>query len=126
MEYEVLIREYIKCFILVIETIGQANGNKRYQDVGNIVMRNKEQIEFLIKQEPPVTVLINALIVMLIGEIHDSSEVSGVENIPQLNDLVDDLYLRYLEGPTNKFMKKYGMPIIKKPSDFGISMLIKG
>ena len=125
MEYEELIREYIKCFVLVIETIGQANGNKKYQNVGKLVVNNREQIDGLIKQEPPVIVLINALIVMLIGDIHDSSEVAGVSNIPQLNELVDDFFVRYLEVPTNKFMKKYGMPIVKKPSEFGISMLIK-
>ena len=125
MDYEELLREYIKLYVLVIETVGQATNNKKYQKVGESVLRNKKEIDKIIEDEPPFSTAVGYLIVTLLQDIHDNSDIAGYENVQTLNYFVDDLYMRYLEKPTNKFLRKHGMPTISKPSEYGTAILLK-
>lgn len=125
MDYEELLREYIKLYVLVMETVGQATNNKKYQKVGESVLRNKKEIDKIIEDEPPFSTAVGYLIVTLLQDIHDNSDIAGYENVQTLNYFVDDLYMRYLEKPTNKFLKKHGMPTISKPSEYGTAILLK-
>lgn len=125
MDYEELLREYIKLYVLVMETVGQATNNKKYQKVGESVLRNKKEIDKIIEDEPPFSTAIGYLIVTLLQDIHDNSDIAGYENVQTLNYFVDDLYMRYLEKPTNKFLRKHGMPTISKPSEYGTAILLK-
>jgi hypothetical protein len=125
MDYEELLREYIKLYVLVMETVGQATNNKKYQKVGESVLRNKKEIDKIIEDEPPFSTAVGYLIVTLLQDIHDNSDIAGYENVQTLNYFVDDLYIRYLEKPTNKFLKKHGMPTIGKPSEYGTAILLK-
>ncbi|MBR2246410.1 MAG: hypothetical protein IJ880_05195 [Bacilli bacterium] len=125
MDYEELLREYIKLYVLVMETVGQATNNKKYQKVGESVLRNKKEIDKIIEDEPPFSTAVGYLIVTLLQDIHDNSDIAGYENVQTLNYFVDDLYIRYLEKPTNKFLKKHGMPTISKPSEYGTAILLK-
>ena len=125
MDYEELLREYIKLYVLVMETVGQATNNKKYQKVGESVLRNKKEIDKIIEDEPPFSTAVGYLIVTLLQDIHDNSDIAGYENVQTLNYFVDDLYIRDLEKPTNKFLKKHGMPTISKPSEYGTAILLK-
>jgi hypothetical protein len=125
MDYEELLREYIKLYVLVMETVGQATNNKKYQKVGESVLRNKKEIDKIIEDEPPFSTAVGYLIVTLLQDIHDNSDIAGYENVQTLNYFVDDLYMRYLEKPTNKFLRKHGMPTISKPSEYGTAILLK-
>ena len=125
MDYEELLREYIKLYVLVMETVGQATKNKKYQKVGESVLRNTPQIDKILEADPPFSTAVWYLIVTLLQDIHDSSDIAGYENVQTLNYFVDDLYIRYLEKPTNKFLKKHGMPTISKPSEYGTAILLK-
>ena len=125
MDYEELLREYIKLYVLVMETVGQATNNKKYQKVGESVLRNKKEIDKRIEDEPPFSTAVGYLIVTLLQDIHDNSDIAGYENVQTLNYFVDDLYMRYLEKPTNKFLRKHGMPTISKPSEYGTAILLK-
>lgn len=125
MDYEELLREYIKLYVLVMETVGQVTNNKKYQKVGESVLRNKKEIDKIIEDEPPFSTAVGYLIVTLLQDIHDNSDIAGYENVHTLNYFVDDLYIRYLEKPTNKFLKKHGMPTISKPSEYGTAILLK-
>lgn len=125
MDYEELLREYIKLYVLVMETVGQATNNKKYQKVGESVLRNKKEIDKIIEDEPPFSTAVGYLIVILLQDIHDNSDIAGYENVQTLNYFVDDLYMRYLEKPTNKFLRKHGMPTISKPSEYGTAILLK-
>ena len=125
MDYEELLREYIKLYVLVMETVGQATNNKKYQKVGESVLRNKKEIDKIIEDEPQFSTAVGYLIVTLLQDIHDNSDIAGYENVQTLNYFVDDLYIRYLEKPTNKFLKKHGMPTISKPSEYGTAILLK-
>jgi len=125
MDYEELLREYIKLYVLVMETVGQATNNKKYQKVGESVLRNKKEIDKILEDEPPFSTAVGYLIVTLLQDIHDNSDIAGYENVQTLNYFVDDLYMRYLEKPTNKFLRKHGMPTISKPSEYGTAILLK-
>lgn len=125
MDYEELLREYIKLYVLVMETVGQATNNKKYQKVGESVLRNKKEIDKIIEDEPPFSTAVGYLIVTLLQDIHDNSDIAGYENVQTLNYFIDDLYMRYLEKPTNKFLRKHGMPTISKPSEYGTAILLK-
>lgn len=125
MDYEELIREYIKLYVLVMESVGQASDNKKYQKVGQYVLKNQGEIEKLIEDEPPFIVAVGYLIVLLLQDIHESDGIVGYENAQTLNYLIDDLYERYLRKPTNIFLRKHGMPVINKLSDTGAAVLIQ-
>ena len=125
MDYEELLREYIKLFVLVMETMGQATNNKKYMDVGKCIEDNEPNIKELIEWEPDFHQAIGYLIVSLLLTIHDKSDIVGWENHDRINYFIDDLYTRNLEKVTNAFLRKNGMPILEKPSQYGTVTLFE-
>ena len=125
MDYEQLLREYIKRFVLVMETVGQATNNKKYMEVGKCIEDNKDIINQIIQWEPDFNQAIGMLIISLLMTIHEKDEMIGWENTQRVNYYIDDLYTRYLEKPTNAFLKKNGMPTIARLSDHGLFTLVE-
>lgn len=109
MDYETLVREYIKLFILVMETVGQRDKNSKYQEVSKCIESNEPMIQKMIDDEPDVSVIVCNLIVQLLVDIHDSDSISGPENRDRLNELVEDMYQRHLREATNRFFRKHGL-----------------
>mgnify|MGYP003550851911 CR=1 FL=1 len=119
MDYEELLRGYIKIFVLVLEAVGQKYGNKAYQEVGKCVIDNEDLIQDIIDKEPDFHEAVTLLITTLLLKIHEKSELFGWENKENLNYLLNDLYNRHLKEATNKYLKRIGMPVIDQLSDYG-------
>lgn len=117
MDYETLVREYIKLFILVMETVGQRDKNLKYQGVAKCIEANEPMIQKMIDDEPDVSVIVCNLIVQLLVDIHDSDSISGPENRDRLNELVEDMYQRHLREATNRFFRKHGLEPIDSIND---------
>src|SRR5574344_1755684 len=117
MDYEELLRGYIKIFVLVLEAVGQKYGNKAYQEVGKCVIDNEDLIQDIIDKEPDFHEAVTLLITTLLLKIHEKSELFGWENKENLNYLLNDLYNRHLKEATNKYLKRIGMPVINQLSD---------
>ena len=125
MDYEQLLREYIKLFVLVMETVGQTTNNKKYMEVGKCIDEFEETIKQIIDWEPEFNQAIGLLIISLLMTIHSKYEIAGWENTQRVNYYIDDLYERYLRKPTDAFLRKRGMPTIAKLSDHGLFTLIE-
>lgn len=124
MTYEELIRKYVSLFILVIEVAGDTTNNKYYRDVALYVERNENLIQTLIDREVGFPQFISTIISVVLLQIHDDS-ICGYENTKKANELIEDLYIRYLRTPTNKFMKENGLKPIRSLIEVGHSTLLK-
>ena len=124
MTFEELVSEYIKLFILIIETVGQDIGNKIYQNVSNILKEDDsiKAIQSLIDNEVPFFIVVSTLEAIVLCKLHNSKDLYE-NNI--LQGLVGDMWERYLKLPSNKFFRKNGLPTIDRIDENGIIMLKK-
>ena len=125
MTFEELVREYVKLFILIIETVGQDVGNKIYQNVSNILKEDDSEkaIQSLIDNEVPFFVVVSTLETIVLCKLHNSKDLYENNNI--LQGLVGDMWERYLKLPSNRFFRKNGLPTINRIDENGIIMLKK-
>lgn len=123
MTYEELVREYIKLFILVLETVGQDIGNKVYQNVSNLLKENESEIKRMIDEELPFFIIVALLEVLIITKLHESDDLVEEENL--LQGLTNDMWNRYLKTASNKFFRKHGLPVINDIDEKGYVKLLK-
>lgn len=123
MDYNKILKEYIKLFILIVEAEGQKRGNRAYQSISKLFSINnpnfRSVIEHLEKEQPDFRLAISNLIICVIVNIHDLSDISGPQNSRYLGDLMDHFYTHYLRVGTNRFLNKNGLGVMEKPSDCG-------
>lgn len=122
MTYEELVREYIKLFILIMETVGQDIGNKVYREVKSIIDEDGN-LKNIIDQEPPFYVIVGVLILSLVCKIHDPKDLE--ENPGLLQSLLEDMWERYLKVPSNKFFRKQGLPTVNTINENVLILLKK-
>lgn len=124
MNYQKAFDDYIKLFILIVESVGQRSGNKKYQEVEKIIKRDRSRMEEFIEKDPPFAMAIGVLIVSLLTEIHGLGSLSGYSNAGKVNTMVDDFYIHYLKDATNKFLLDLGEEPLEKPSDIARAAII--
>lgn len=120
MTWEEIIKQYLRLFILVIETAGDQTSNDIYKDVAKFVDSNQDGIQNLINTGgipfENVVVYLSSLVVLNVHGDRIVSDSFGSEDFQEKaelgKDLVVDIYKRYLAGPTEKFLKKNGLPPI--------------
>lgn len=124
MNYQKAFDDYIKLFILIVESVGQRSGNKKYQEVEKIIKRDRSRMEEFIEKDPPFAMAIGVLIISLLTEIHGLGSLSGYSNAGKVNTMVDDFYIHYLKDATNKFLLDLGEEPLEKPSDIARAAII--
>jgi len=125
MDYEELVNEYLDIITIIIEAVGQKLNNKKYQQASRLIKENRANIDKSIENEDEFYIIITHVIISLLIDIHDISNLSGRENVVKLNTLIDDFFNRYLKEPTNKFLKKNGMKPVQQPSAYGTSLILE-
>lgn len=121
MTWEELVRAYIRMFVLVMETAGDQTGNSTYKEVQHYIDENPSGIQQLIDNDEAISFeeVILFLISLIVLNVHGDKVVSDkliefdVAKSEEAGRLIDDLYQRYLKGPTDAFMKKNGMPPVE-------------
>lgn len=123
MEFKDIIEKYIKIFIMVLQVASDRTGNSVYKDVESII-GNSFLVKKSIEEERPIPEIITYMISCIITRVH-GNDVYGVEGQDHLNRMIEDLYIRYLKGPTNAFLKKNGLPVINSLNETGYLTIYK-
>lgn len=118
MTWEQIIREYLKLFILVIETAGDQTSNSQYKAIQKTIDRNQECVQRVIDTggidfEIVVGLFCSMVILSIHGDrlvINDTNGEETMEKIKLSKELLEDLYQRYLKKPTEQFLRKNGLP----------------
>lgn len=124
MTLDRLIKEYTEVFKTTIEEVGKEVGNPTYRNVRKILDED-ESLRILgnmTQDEVPFHAVISTLGAILMCRQYGSENLYKSEI---LQGLINDLWERYLKGPSNKFFRRNGLPVIEKLDNESIIVLRK-
>ena len=106
-----IFEKYKEVFILCLEKAGTETSNPAYLNCENILLKNEEEIQSIIKQDAPFEVFITVLITLVLAEIHGISKLEQ-NDLEKNKEFLEDLFQRYLWKSTRTFSTRNGLAII--------------